>query len=392
MEHMLLASRERDIPMIITGAGGNGTRNQLEWTLDIVREIAREKGLKFTLASIDAELDKEYLKEKLNEGKIKRLDHPKDLTEEDIERSTTITAMMGPEPIIKALDQGADVVIAGRCIDDATFAAIPIREGFDPGLAFHLGKIMECSCLACVPRSGAETIIGTLREDHFLVEPANPNRVCTVESVASHTLYEREDPYIQLGPGGYSDLTKVKFEQYDKRTVMVTGSKWVKDPVYKVKLEGAAPVGYRVLCIAGVRDPILINDVDGLLEHTRNFVRRRFPKENYHLIFHVYGRNAIMKDLEPQTKITSNEIGIVTEVVANEQKMAIEICELAQRGLWGYTYKGQLATAGNVAFLYSMDVYIPQNAMMYEWSLDHLLTLDDPCECFPIKIEEVRGW
>ena len=38
-----------------------------------------------------------------------------------------------------------DVVIAGRAYDPAVFAALPILRGFDPALALHLGKVLECS-------------------------------------------------------------------------------------------------------------------------------------------------------------------------------------------------------------------------------------------------------
>ena len=41
--------------------------------------------------------------------------------------------MMGPEPFQKALEDGADVVIAGRASDAAIYAAIPLMQGPMPG-------------------------------------------------------------------------------------------------------------------------------------------------------------------------------------------------------------------------------------------------------------------
>ena len=47
---------------------------------------------------------------------------------------------MGHEPIIKALEEGAQLIIAGRSYDPSVFAAYPIMKGFDAGLAYHLEK------------------------------------------------------------------------------------------------------------------------------------------------------------------------------------------------------------------------------------------------------------
>ena len=79
-------------------------------------------------------------------------------------------------------------------------------------------------------------MVGTIRADHFLLEPAEPHRVCTPASVAAHSLYEREDPYLQPGPGGVNDLSQTVFSQETERVVRVAGSRWLPDPVYRVKL------------------------------------------------------------------------------------------------------------------------------------------------------------
>ena len=134
---------------------------------------------------------------------------------------------MGVEPIVRALDLGADVILTGRAYDRAVFAALPIRHGFDPGLALHLGKILECAAIATTPGSGSDCMLGVLRRDHFLVEPLNPERACTVTSVAAHTLYGKTNPYRLPGPGGTLDLTATTFDQHDDRVVRVAGSRFV---------------------------------------------------------------------------------------------------------------------------------------------------------------------
>jgi len=51
------------------------------------------------------------------------LDGRPPLTVEDLEQTDNAVAVMGVEPILEALRQGADVIIAGRACDPAIFAA-----------------------------------------------------------------------------------------------------------------------------------------------------------------------------------------------------------------------------------------------------------------------------
>ena len=68
----------------------------------MAREIAREEGLHFRLAVIHAEQDKEYLKRKLAEGRIRRLAPETPLDDAIIDRSEHIVGMMGTELFIFA--------------------------------------------------------------------------------------------------------------------------------------------------------------------------------------------------------------------------------------------------------------------------------------------------
>jgi hypothetical protein len=62
LEIMIIAALEENIPVIIGTAGGSGAKPHLEWTCEIVREIAIEKKLKFKMAIIPADVDKETIK------------------------------------------------------------------------------------------------------------------------------------------------------------------------------------------------------------------------------------------------------------------------------------------------------------------------------------------
>ena len=83
--------------------------------------------------------------------------------------------MMGAEPFIRALEQGADVVLAGRASDTAIFASVPLMRGFPAGLAWHAAKILECGAAAVVNRKSPDCMFVWLRHDHFLVAAPDPD-------------------------------------------------------------------------------------------------------------------------------------------------------------------------------------------------------------------------
>ncbi|WP_078664318.1 MULTISPECIES: acyclic terpene utilization AtuA family protein [Carboxydocella] len=388
---MLTAGLAAGVPVVVGTAGGSGATPHLEWTVDIVREIAREEGLRFRLAVIGAEQSREQVQTWLAAGKITPLHPAPPLTAEAVAASSHIVAQMGTEPFIAALAAGAQVIIAGRAYDPAVFAALAIKEGFDPGLAIHLGKILECAAIAAVPGSGSDCMFGWLREEHFEVEPLSPERRCSVTSVAAHTLYEKTDPYRLPGPGGILDLTATRFTQVGERRVRVTGSKHNPTPL-AFKLEGARQMGYRTVSIAGARDPIFIARLDEILAGVRQRVKDNFrdiPGSEYFLHFNIYGRNGVMGPLEPTPTITSHEIGIVIEAVAPTQELANTICGFARSTLLHYGYEGRISTAGNLAFPYSPSDF--KAGPVYQFSLYHLVQDVSWQELFPIHYEEIGG-
>ena len=386
---MLKAACELKIPLVIGTAGGCGADVHVNRELGIIREIAKEQKLSFKMAVISSEFQKDMLIEQLHDGKIEKLGPAPVVTEEDINASTHIVAQMGIEPIIQALDNGAQVVICGRCYDPAAFAAPAIRLGYDKALALHLGKILECAAICATPGSASDCIMGYLGEDYFCVEPLNPERQCTPTSVSAHTLYEKSNPYILPGPGGHLDLSECVFTADSDRRVRVTGSKFVPEAVPSVKLEGAKVAGFRTISICGNRDPIFISQIDDILENLRKRTADNLSADfDYQLDFIVYGKNGVMGQLEPNTQITSHEIGIVIDVVADTQEHSAAACSVARSTLLHYGYPGRIATAGNLAFPFSpSDIKVGET---YVFSVYALLRTEDPLTLFQPVYEEVK--
>ena len=387
---MIKAALEKNIPVLIGTAGGSGAKPHLQWCMEIVDEVLCDLGRSARVAEIASDQNRDALISALHSDRISELGPVPPLTQDAIEKSSYIVAQMGVEPIIEALDQGAQIIVTGRCYDPAVFAAVPIRAGFSEALSLHLGKILECAAIAATPGSGSDCMIGLIDESGFTLEALSPERKCTVTSVAAHTLYEKTDPRFLPGPGGVLNLSTCHFEQVDERRVRVTGTQLQKSTDYTIKLEGAQPVGFRTISIAGIRAPDLIHQLDGVLEAVRDCVFGNFesidPSEAQ-LLFRVYGQNGVMGDLEPCTDQLPHEVGLVIEVVAKTQSLADTLCSFARTTLLHFGYPGRQSTAGNLAFPYSpSDI---SHGVVYKFSVYHLMMVDDPVSPFPMRIQNL---
>ena len=396
---MIPAALEKKIPVIVGSCGGCGADSHLNWTVDIVREIAAENGLTFKMAVISAEVDHQVVLDNLAAGKVTPLHPAPALTKEMVDQSTSIVAQMGVEPFIKALEMGAEVILAGRAYDPSVFASMAIKEGFDPGLAIHMGKILECAAIAATPGSGSDSMLGTLRKDHFILEPLSPERKCTTLSVAAHTLYEKSNPLVLPGPGGVLDLNQTTFTQATENSVMVKGSRFIPTPAGDkptVKLEGARRVGFRTVSFAAAADPIMISQIDKIVEAVKARVKNNFTKLNpdeYFLDFKIYGQKGVMsmfKNLPPAAGEAPRELAIIIEAVAPTQEQANTLCGFARSTMLHFGYEGRKSTAGNLAFPFSPSDF--KAGEVYEFALYHLLEVDDPLKCFPIVMKNcVKG-
>ncbi len=386
LELMLGAALELSIPCIIGTAGGCGAREHVAWTEAIIQEIAREKGYRFKMAVIYADVSKAEVLRALGQGRVSPLHPAPQIAAEDVENSVRIVAQMGAEPVFKAMESGPQIVLCGRCYDPVPFAAPAIMKGFDPGLAYHLGKILECAAIAATPGSGRDCVMGTLYMDSFELESLNEERRFTPTSTAAHTLYEKSDPFHLPGPGGSLDLCATRFEALDERRARVSGTRFIPADPYTVKLEGVKHAGFRAISIGGIRDPILIGQIDSVLTQVKGQVSEALGSTDT-LLFHVYGKDGVMGKMEPEKNRLSHELGLVIEVIAGDQEQANAVCSYVRSTLLHYGYPGRISTAGNLALLYSPSD-IPCGDV-FEFSIYHLMQVDDPEALFPIEISEV---
>ena len=369
---------EQKAPFIIGTAGGAGAKEHVDWLIDIIKEIADEKKLSFKLGVIYSDVDKNYVLSKLEEGKITSMSDEFPIDKNAVKSSAKIVSQVGIAPVIKLLEEKADIIVAGRMCDTAIYAAPCVFEGYDHGLAFHMAKIMECGAMCSEPVAAADVMQGYIEKDYFELRPANPARRCTVDRVAAHTLYEQSNPYLIYEPDGVCDLTDSVFTQVDERTVRVSGSVFKEAEQKTLKLEGVKLSGYRTICPATVYDSETTRNIDKIIKIVTDFVKETtkntLPEDSYVINFKLSGGE-------------ESSLGIVMDIVGKTQEIADTVCALARSRMLHCDYDGRKSTAGNLAFPFSpSDIHVGE---VYEFSVFHLAEVDSLMETSEILIEEV---
>jgi hypothetical protein len=393
MRIMIQEGLKAGIPIIVGSAGHAGGRPHLDWTLEIVRELASENQWHFRLAAIDSEISKDTLCTALGDGRITPLSPAPEFSAKSIRQAQRFVAMMGIEPIQAALSAGAQVIIAGRCSDVAIFAALPVLQGIPKQVAFHAGKILECGSAAVAQRYYPDCMAAELDQDGFIMEPPNPAFRCTPQSVAAHTLYENADPYRLVESGGTVETTEARYEAISDRAVRVTGGKFIPAEKYTVKIEGAALAGYRSIVVAGIRDPLVLRQLDTFLESLRAVLEKKIADslkltlEDYTLQFRVYGANGVMGGLEPCARIEGHEVGLIFDVVAASQGLAADILPIVWHTGLHHPIPEYEGLISSLAFPFS-----PPGVDMgpvYRFCANHVWHLDDPCAPFRTTFENL---
>ncbi|HWB52121.1 MAG TPA: acyclic terpene utilization AtuA family protein [Stellaceae bacterium] len=391
-EIMLTSAVKAGIPLVVGSSGTSGSDAGLAWMVEIVREIAREQELHFKLAVIHSELSRETVRRHLRAGRARALPPSPPLGDADIDAATHIVGMMGVEPIQEALRSGAQVVVAGRSSDTSIFSALPLMEGYKPAVVWHMAKILECGAAAVAVRTAPDSMMAVLHDDNFEVFPLRDDYRCTPQSVASHTLYENADPFELKEPSGTLRTDNARYEAIDDRTVRVSGSEFVRDPEYTIKLEGVRRVGYSTILMGGVRDPYILAQMDGWLAQLDDAIKTRIRNtigdKPYEIVTRVYGRDGVMGALEPlRGKVGGHEAFILWDVISESQELSRSIAtSLSHMAVHNPIAKWNGLISG-VAFPYSPPEI--DRGPVYEFHLNHVLVPDSPTSLFRTEYEEI---
>jgi hypothetical protein len=355
----------------------------------IAAEVMAEEGLDLRVARIYSEQDAADLKEALDAGRIHPLPPMGELRAETLESCTHIVGMMGHEPIVAALEAGAQVVLAGRATDTAVAAAYPLMKGMPAGPTWHAAKIVECGGQATSnPRAGGvHTIIDA---GGFTIEPLDVNSACTPDVVAAHMLYETVNPFQMREPAGTLDVRQATYVALDDRRVRVEGAQFHHADQHTIKLEGARIAGYETMSFTAIRDPLILADIDAWADLMCTVIRKRVGEtlrladDEYAFDLRLYGHNAVLEDLEPESG-APREVGVMLLVNAPDQATATAVAKVANPLMLhlpapAMDYLPSLAFATSPAEV--------ERGAAYEFVLNHVVDSVTPTDMFRIEIGE----
>ena len=149
----------------------------------------------------------------------------------------------GVEPIVKCLEDGADIIILGRSTDTAMFEA-PLLYEFGWKLddwdakatGILAGHLCECGAQATggnydydwehVPRPellGYPIVEVSEKGSLVLTKTKNTGGLVTVQSVKEQLMYEIHDPSQYITPDVVADFSKITLEEIERDHVAVRG-------------------------------------------------------------------------------------------------------------------------------------------------------------------------
>ncbi|MCW5651876.1 MAG: DUF1446 domain-containing protein [Ramlibacter sp.] len=230
---------------VISNAGGVNPQACAQ----AIRALAAQQGLSVRVAVVLGD-DVMPLLPQLREEGVRELQSGAALPDALL----TANAYLGALPVKRALDEGAQIVVTGRCVDSAvTLGALMHEFGWTASDLDRLaqgslaGHIIECGCQATgglhtdweqVPdwaRIGYP-VVECHDDGHFVAtKPPGTGGLVNCAVIAEQMLYEIGDPRCYLLPDVVCDFTRVELTQEGEHRVAVRGARGsAPGPAYKV--------------------------------------------------------------------------------------------------------------------------------------------------------------
>lgn len=381
------AARRADCPLVIGTAGTCGADSAVDWLVEMTREILSETGHSAKIAVLKSGQPTNRVTEALQTNRISPLTPAPDIDADLIQSCTNIVALAGAEQISTALDETPDIFIAGRTTDTAIIAALPIARGVDPGVAWHASKIGECGALCATnPQSGVLQL--DFDETSCLITPLADGAKATPHTVSAHMLYENSDPFRLTEPGGHLDVTKATYDAVGDGQVRISGAEWITAPSYTVKLEGARIAGYQTILLALLRDPRYVTNAADWAEdvvqkcRAKALARTSATEDDFQIEIRLIGQNATLGALETESS-HNIEIGALGIVTARTPELSNEICKLLNPYLLHHPLTKE---EEQPTFAFPFSPAEIDRGPVYEFCLNHVMTLDDPMDAFSLEI------
>ena len=388
---LMRAQAEAGIPLLVGSCGTSGCDVALDWTRDIALEIAAELGLNPRIALLYSEQSADLITAKAREGRVTPLAPFTDVDIDVFGQCDHIVALMGPEPYIAALEEGADIVLGGRTTDTAVLAAVPLWKGAGAAAAWHAGKTAECGgqCTKVSRDGGVMIRVGT---DAFEVEPLSPTNVCDPFTVSAHMLYENSDPFILLEPGGILDVRAARYDSIDSRTVRVTGSRF--DPMpYTMKLEGASSGQYQTIMLVGIQDRAVLAEIDRFVRQMREYLIGRVQETMgsdagaFDISLRPYGWNAVSGAVIVAPAPAPREIGLMFVATASTQEIATQIAKTCNPAFFHMPLDPEMELP---SYAFPFSPAETERGQAYDYRLNHVVEVADGLELVRTEFIELK--
>ena len=255
----LLTEIKKQQIKVISNAGGIN----LISCKNAVLEEAKKVGIELNIAIVEGDnlINQENM---LRALPVKELETDKSLPEGIV----SINAYLGADGVKQALEQGADMVITGRCVDSAVVLG-PLMYEFDWKYNEY-DKLAAGSLAGHIIECGAQCTGGNFTDWHFVnnfdnmgfpivevesdgsfivTKPEGTGGIISFGTVAEQFLYEIGDPQNYLLPDVTCDFTNVNIKEIGSDQVSVSGARG-KPPSNTYKVSSTYLHGYRITIAA----------------------------------------------------------------------------------------------------------------------------------------------
>ena len=255
----LLTEIKKQQIKVISNAGGLN----LISCKNAVLEEAKKVGIELNIAIVEGDnlINQENM---LRTLPVKELETDKSLPKGIV----SINAYLGADGVKQALEQGADMVITGRCVDSAVVLG-PLMYEFDWKYNEY-DKLAAGSLAGHIIECGAQCTGGNFTDWHFVnnfdnmgfpivevesdgsfivTKPEGTGGIISFGTVAEQFLYEIGDPQNYLLPDVTCDFTNVNIKEIGSDQVSVSGARG-KPPSNTYKVSSTYLHGYRITIAA----------------------------------------------------------------------------------------------------------------------------------------------
>jgi hypothetical protein len=143
-------------------------------------------------------------------------------------------------------------------------------------------------------------------------------------------------------------------------------------------------VGERWMGLAAIRDPHVIRHLDAAIDWSRDASARTFRGVPHELHYHVFGRDGVLKEMEPMRHVIPHEVCILIEGIAATDAIAHKLVDFATRMFFLARIPDSKGSSG----LAACSKQTMRSSPGFVWNVNHTMTVRDPMELFPTHVAE----